>query len=110
MDVTITVRVCDICKDKDKPATRYSLTPDGDETVTRDLCHEDAAPVLAVFDLTPEGAPESVPSEDKPPAQRKAPAAKAEKKAPARTTSRRRGKTPVRTLEQIEAAKKAAQS
>ncbi|MER7109679.1 hypothetical protein [Streptomyces sp. NPDC000229] len=108
MDVTITVRVCDKCKRRDRPATRYSLSTEGDEPKTRDLCDEDAAPVLEVFDLTVSeaGEPEPAQREDKPPAQRKAPAAKAAKKAPAKqTASRRRGRTPVMSLEEIEKLK-----
>ncbi|MGW0705078.1 hypothetical protein ACWD4G_03720 [Streptomyces sp. NPDC002643] len=105
MDVTITVRVCDKCKRQDRPATRYSLTADESKPVTRDLCDEDAAPVLAVFDLAVVENSEPEPAEPKPPTQRRAPAKKAAEK---RTTPRRRGRTPVKTLEEIEADKQAA--
>ncbi|KOG26827.1 hypothetical protein [Streptomyces viridochromogenes] len=124
MDVTITVRVCDRCKDRGKPATRYSLKPDGGEAVTRDLCDEDAAPVLAVFDLvvSEDSEPEPVATEARPPAQRAASAKKttAKKTTAKKTTTegaaaeeaaakpRRRGRTPVKTLAEIEASKKAA--
>ncbi|MFJ2814345.1 hypothetical protein [Streptomyces sp. NPDC087294] len=63
MDLTITVRVCEQCKSNDKPATRYVLTVESGEQVTRDLCAEDAAPLEAVFgplarteELSPEDA------------------------------------------------------
>ncbi|MGW8743562.1 hypothetical protein [Streptomyces sp. NPDC055794] len=49
MDLTITVRGCDQCKRTDRPATRYTLTAESGEPVTRDLCAEDAAPLEAVF-------------------------------------------------------------
>ncbi len=99
MDLTITVRVCDKCKRQDRDATRYTLTPDEGKPVTRDLCDEDAAPVLEVF-----GEAVSEASEEKPPAQRKAPAEKAPAK---KAVTRRRGRTPIKTLDQIEAEKAA---
>ncbi|MGA5019240.1 hypothetical protein ACPCAA_17710 [Streptomyces griseoincarnatus] len=106
MDVTITVRRCDNCKSPDKEATRYTLTVDEGEPVTRDLCDEDAAPLLEAFGGAV--APASAPVK-RTPAPRKAPAEKAPAK---KAASRRRGRTPVKTLEEIEAEKaaKAAQS
>ncbi|MGV9312579.1 hypothetical protein ACWDR0_10325 [Streptomyces sp. NPDC003691] len=63
MDLTITVRGCDQCKRTDRPATRYTLTVESGEPVTRDLCAEDAAPLEAAFgplapaeELSPEAA------------------------------------------------------
>ncbi|NUV86583.1 hypothetical protein G6W61_10225 [Streptomyces sp. KAI-26] len=53
MDLTITVRGCDQCKRKDRPATRYTLTVEDGQKVTRDLCAEDAAPLEAVFGPLP---------------------------------------------------------
>ncbi|MFK0099250.1 hypothetical protein [Streptomyces sp. NPDC091040] len=53
MDLTITVRGCDQCKRKDRPATRYTLTVEDGEKVTRDLCAEDAAPLEAAFGPLP---------------------------------------------------------
>ncbi|MCX5237214.1 hypothetical protein OG824_18610 [Streptomyces prunicolor] len=106
MDVTITVRVCDICKRRDRNATRYTLTPDEGEPRQRDLCDEDAAAVLAVFVEDVEkvseddSADSSAPQE---PAAKKAPA----KKAVAKKATRRPRRTPVRTMEEIEAEKKA---
>ncbi|MEU3265126.1 hypothetical protein [Streptomyces bacillaris] len=103
MDLTITVRVCDECKRRDRDATRYTLTPEEGKPRTRDLCDEDAAPLLAVF-----GEPASEARNDTLPAQGRAP-----KKAPAKNAAdappRRRGKTPVATLAEIEARKAAAQ-
>ncbi|MFG2850882.1 hypothetical protein ACGFZ9_09450 [Streptomyces mirabilis] len=113
MDVTITVRVCDICKRRDRNATRYTLTPDEGEPRQRDLCDEDAAAVLAVFVEDVEKVSEDD-SADSPapqePAAKKAPAKKAAaKKAVAKKTAgtRRPRRTPVRTIEEIEAEKKA---
>ncbi|MER5851025.1 hypothetical protein ABT126_29365 [Streptomyces sp. NPDC002012] len=54
MDLTITVRGCDQCKRNDRPATRYTLTIENGEQVTRDLCAEDAAPLEAVFGPLPQ--------------------------------------------------------
>ncbi|MFI6275929.1 hypothetical protein [Streptomyces sp. NPDC050988] len=119
MDVTITVRVCDICKRRDRNATRFTLTPDEGKPRQRDLCDEDAAPVLAVFGEDALKATEDD-SADSPapqePAAKKAPAKKAAaKKAVAKKTTakktaagtRRPRRTPVRTLAEIEAEKKA---
>ncbi|MFF4244294.1 hypothetical protein ACFYY2_07440 [Streptomyces sp. NPDC001822] len=109
MDVTITVRVCDICKDKDKPATRYTLTGESGEAATRDLCAEDAAPVEKVFGPLKPAEKKAAPrylnaEEETPKAPRKAPAKKAAKKA---TTPRRTSRTKVMTMEEIEAQKRA---
>ncbi|MFJ3974899.1 hypothetical protein [Streptomyces sp. NPDC090021] len=101
MDLTITVRVCDKCKRQDRPAKRYTLTPDEGRPIQRDLCDEDAAPVLDLFDLEAE-KPQPA-SEAKPPAQRKATG----KKATAKKATTRRGRTPVKTLAEIEAEKAA---
>ncbi|MEW1694475.1 hypothetical protein [Streptomyces sp. NPDC091278] len=49
MDLTITVRGCDVCKRNDRPATRYTLTPESGDPATRDLCAEDAAPLEVLF-------------------------------------------------------------
>ncbi|MER8116264.1 hypothetical protein [Streptomyces sp. NPDC094031] len=49
MELKITVRVCEVCKSTERPATRYTLTPEGGEPVTRDLCADDAAPLEAAF-------------------------------------------------------------
>ncbi|WP_042800925.1 hypothetical protein [Streptomyces sp. C] len=77
---------------------------DEGEPAERDLCDEDAAPLLDLFDLSPAEESEPAPSEAKPPAQRRA----AKKTAAKKTTSRRRGRTPVTTVEEIEARKAAA--
>ncbi|MCD7438975.1 hypothetical protein K4B79_12145 [Streptomyces lincolnensis] len=91
--------------------------------MTRDLCDEDAAPVLAVFDLavSEDSEPEPVVTEARPPAQRTASAKKttAKKTTAKKTTTgtaaeevaakpRRRGRTPVKTIAEIEASKRAA--
>jgi len=57
MELTITVRACDVCGRGDRPTTRYTLTSENAEPVTRDLCAEDAAPLEAAFGplATPEG-------------------------------------------------------
>ncbi|MFG2209953.1 hypothetical protein ACIQK6_23915 [Streptomyces sp. NPDC091682] len=152
MDLTITMRVCDICKSGDRPTSRYTLTPEEGEPRAKDLCDEHAAPVRAVFgkditadktgeptpleaaltqtkaaiaeELKQHGTPAqkaqtapagAEPSAAKPPA-RKASARKASpgkaaaKKADAAPASRRSRRTPVMTMEQIEAMKKASQS
>ncbi|MFF7254781.1 hypothetical protein [Streptomyces microflavus] len=54
MDLTITVRGCDQCKRNDRPATRYTLTVEDGEKVTRDLCAEDAVPLESVFGPLPQ--------------------------------------------------------
>ncbi|MFI1655609.1 hypothetical protein ACH4ZU_11980 [Streptomyces sp. NPDC020472] len=116
MDVTITVRVCDICKRQDRPATRYTLTVDGAKPKVRDLCDDDAAPVLATFDEAVEEAREdAAPSQDAAPAKkttmrRTAPAKKAvaKKIVAKKAAAGRRGKTPVMTMEEIEALKSGA--
>ncbi|NUK41795.1 hypothetical protein HRW13_13060 [Streptomyces lunaelactis] len=83
------------------------MTPEESEPITRDLCDEDAASLLAVF-----GEAVSEAREEKPPAQRKRPAKAAaeaaEDKTTAKAATRRRGKTPVMTLDEIEARKAAA--
>lgn len=106
MDLTITVRVCDKCKRRDRPATRYNLRVDEAEPIQRDLCGDDAAPLVELFDLTPAEESEPAATEARTPAQRK-PAAKkaAAKKA---TASPRKRRTPVMTMEEIEARKAAA--
>ncbi|MFE5971382.1 hypothetical protein ACFQ64_04370 [Streptomyces sp. NPDC056460] len=152
MDLTITMRVCDICKSGDRPTSRYVLTPEEGEPRAKDLCDEHAAPVRAVFgqdvtvDKSGEPTPleaaltqtkaaiaeelarhgtlaskaqaptvEQRPSAVKPPAK-KAPAKKAAtKKAAAKTAdaapaARRSRRTPVMTMEEIDAMKKASQS
>ncbi|MGW2419753.1 hypothetical protein ACWC0C_10955 [Streptomyces sp. NPDC001709] len=124
MDLTITVRVCDICERKDRPATRYTLTPENGEGVTRDLCAEDIAPVEKVFGpLVPAEEAEQGPlylnavdeGEKPEPAAKKATAKKttAKKTTAKKTTAaekppaQRRRRTRVATLDQIEAEKKA---
>ncbi|SNS50670.1 hypothetical protein [Actinacidiphila glaucinigra] len=105
MDVTITVRVCDICERRDRPAVRYTLQPENGEARTRDLCAVDVAPVEALFGpLNPEGTEEDAPLRavvaSKPPA----------KKAAAKTGARRTRRTPITTMEEIEARKVAQAS
>ncbi|WP_282703762.1 hypothetical protein [Streptomyces sp. CC219B] len=123
MDVTITVRVCDICKRRDRPATRYTLTPEDGTPKTRDLCAEDVAPVEKVFGpLAPaeeeapgplylnaaeEGAGEARPAAKKTTARKTTAKKATAKKTAAGGTTRRRGKTPVKTLDEIEAEKRA---
>ncbi|MFE0771958.1 hypothetical protein [Streptomyces sp. NPDC058861] len=142
MDLTITVRGCDQCKRNDRPATRYTLTVENGEKVTRDLCAEDAAPLEAVFGPLPKAEEKSPEDsfheqlltlmedherkvvarraqreqehrEQNPAPEKKAQAKKAAskrtttaKKTAARTTTRR-GRTPVKTLAEIEAEKAA---
>lgn len=145
MELTISVRLCDKCKSKDRPTTRYTLAQAGAEPRERDLCDEDAAPLTAIFgdDLAAQGPPELSPlervaaeiqaaTEARPikaaaprggktkaevPEQPKASAKKtaAKKTAqPARTAQprARKSKTPIATMEQIDALKaaKAAKS
>jgi hypothetical protein len=78
---------------------------DEGEPIRRDLCDEDAAPLLDLLDLPEAEEPEPAPAETKPPAQRKAAKKATDKKA---TAPRRRGRTPVTTLDEIEARKAAA--
>jgi hypothetical protein len=120
MDVTITMRVCDICERRDRPATRYTLTSENGEPKTRDLCAEDAAPIEKVFgpletaeeekpgplylNAAEEGAEEGEPAAKKATARKTTAKKTTAKKAAA---PRRRGRTPVRTLDQIEAEKAA---
>jgi hypothetical protein len=111
MDVTITVRVCDICKRQDRNATRYTLTPDEGESRQRDLCDEDAAAVLAIFvedvEEVSEGDSTDAPAPREPAAKKAAAKKTPAKKAPAKTATRRPRRTPVRTMEEIAAEKKA---
>ncbi|MEU7030039.1 hypothetical protein AB0A60_25580 [Streptomyces sp. NPDC046275] len=134
MEVTITVRGCDTCKRTDRPTTRYTLQSERGQAVTRDLCAEDAAPLEDVFGpLVPaeEPSPQDAVKEqlltlmgeheEDTRARRaraeaevreakSAPARKTTqaKKTTAKKTTRRRGGTPVMTLEEIEAKKAAA--
>ncbi|MBT2544516.1 hypothetical protein J7E99_28410 [Streptomyces sp. ISL-44] len=126
MELTISVRMCDQCKSKDRPTTRYTLALAGSAPRERDLCEEDAAPLRALFgdDLAAQGPPELAPLERaeaairaaaenvtaEVPEQQAAPTRKpqarkaAEKDKPARTSGRR-SKTPVMTMDEIEAMK-----
>ncbi|MGW3336219.1 hypothetical protein ACWDCL_01895 [Streptomyces sp. NPDC001009] len=105
MDVTITMRVCDECKRRDRPATRYTLTAEEGEPVTRDLCDDDAAPLLAVFGDAPKEEKEAPPQVPvRRPAKKVAAKKATAKKATAKkaTTGRR---TRILTMAEIEAEK-----
>ncbi|NWF28259.1 hypothetical protein HW130_18625 [Streptomyces sp. PKU-EA00015] len=122
MDVTITVRVCDICKRRDRPATRYTLTADEAEPRERDLCDEDAAPLLDLFGGTlPEPRTEALVDAVETAVAEEAGTARPRNGRQVRTREataepearpRRSRRTPVATLEEIEAMKaaKAAES
>ncbi|MFD3325792.1 hypothetical protein [Streptomyces sp. NPDC058701] len=133
MELTITVRLCDQCKSKDRATTRYTLALTGAEPRDRDLCDEDAAPLRDLFgdDLAAQGPPELAPLERaeaaifaaardvkaEVPGQQSPPAAKAKAKKAAESgrparPSGRRSRTPVMTMDEIEASKaaKAAES
>lgn len=91
--VRISVSVCDVCKDRDKPTEPIRVTIRGASS-TFDLCAEDRAPILELF----KKAGVKVPDEKTSATSR--PAAK-------RTSRRGRGfTTAVRTMEEIEASKK----
>ncbi|MEU9044091.1 hypothetical protein AB0D63_20790 [Kitasatospora sp. NPDC048343] len=101
VEVHVKVRVCDKCKDVNRPVRSYTLT-EGERVVKRDLCDEHAQPVedLMVDDVSiPVQAP-AVAAATKT-AAKKAPA----KKAPAKkaTAGRKRGATKTLTVEEIKA-------
>ncbi|MGP3686253.1 hypothetical protein ACTVZO_16360 [Streptomyces sp. IBSNAI002] len=125
MELTITVRLCDQCKNKDRPTTRYTLALAGCEPRERDLCDEDAAPLRDLFgdDLAAQGPPELAPLEraaaailaavedqkaevpgQQSPASKPKPKKAAEGGKPARPAGRR-SRTPVMTMDEIEARK-----
>ncbi|MFI5861802.1 hypothetical protein [Streptomyces sp. NPDC051546] len=124
MELTITVRLCDQCKSKDRPTTRYTLALVGSEPRERDLCDEDAAPLRDLFgdDLAVQGPPELAPVEraaveilaaakaakapERLPASKPVAKKAAVRGKPARPAVRR-SKTPVMTMDEIEAMKAA---
>lgn len=124
MELTITVRLCDQCKSKDRPTTRYTLALAGSEPRERDLCDEDAAPLRDLFgdDLAVQGPPELAPVEravvailaaakaakapERLPASKPVPK-KAAVRGKAARPAVRRSKTPVMTMDEIEAMKAA---
>ncbi len=104
VEVHVKVRVCDKCKDVNRPVRSYTLT-EGERVVERDLCEEHARPVedLMVEDVS---IPVQVPAlaAATKTAVKKAPAKKAPaKKAPA---GRKRGATKTLTVEEINALRK----
>ncbi|MFG2147365.1 hypothetical protein ACGFRG_24740 [Streptomyces sp. NPDC048696] len=133
MEVTVTMVVCDVCKRQDRPAQKYLLAVGDTEPVRKDLCVEDAAPVVALFFEPEAAAPEAAVTLDGPQghdretarparepaapakkaAAKRAPAKKATaKKTTAKKTATRRKSLGARTLtpEQIEAEKAAARA
>lgn len=133
MEVTVTMVVCDVCKRQDRPAKKYLLAVGDTEPVRKDLCVEDAAPVVALFFEPGTAALEAAVALDGPEGQDRetarparesaAPAKKAAgKRAPAKkatakkttakkTTPRRTGLGARKaTPEQIEAEKAAARA
>ncbi|WP_405978873.1 hypothetical protein [Streptomyces sp. NBC_00158] len=120
MELTITVRLCDQCKSKDRPTTRYTLALAGSKPRERDLCDEDAAPLRDLFgdDLAAQGPPELAPLEraaaaiiaavEDPKAEvpgQQAPPARRPKARKAAEAPVRRSRTPVMTMDEIEALK-----
>ncbi|WP_371671216.1 hypothetical protein OG985_28510 [Streptomyces sp. NBC_00289] len=102
MDVTITVRVCDVCERRDRPAIRYTLTPENGTAKTRDLCAVDVAPVEKLFGPLEEAEADDSPSSKAKPVKK---AATAKKVASGTVPRRRASRTPVMTMEQIEKMK-----
>lgn len=54
---TISVTVCDECRDPGRSTRSYRITSEG-RTITRDLCEEHAAPIEAMFTEIPKPAKE----------------------------------------------------
>lgn len=80
----VTLTVCDVCRDPALPATTYQVASNGRSAET-DRCEAHGKPLEQVFD-TPE-----------------TPSPMTASAAPAK---RRRGRTPVTTMEEIEARKR----
>ncbi|WP_329022498.1 MULTISPECIES: hypothetical protein [Streptomyces] len=51
IEVTTTLIICDVCERRDAPAYRYTITVGDSPPVRRDLCAQDAEPIVAVFGL-----------------------------------------------------------
>ncbi|WP_265106701.1 hypothetical protein [Streptomyces sp. ET3-23] len=119
MEVQVTMLVCDECERRDVPARKYTLAVEGGEPIRKDLCLDDAAPLLKLFypgaslasfaeeesataESAEETAPEQAPEQETPPAPRTAPARRAtpvkktvaKKATPARKTAAK--KTPAK--------------
>ncbi|MEV0437796.1 hypothetical protein AB0I84_00730 [Streptomyces spectabilis] len=102
MELQVTVLICDVCKKRDVPAKKYLLAIGESEPKRRDLCDEDAAPVLAAFGLLAEPVTETAPEPEQPPTPAKKAVAK---KTAARKTVAKKT-TAKRTAEKRTAAKK----
>ncbi len=93
----ISVTVCDVCKSVDRETTRYTVTWPGG-TVERDLCSDDARPLLEL--IGEQGAPAERPAQIAP--QKRTQSAQ-RAPSPQRTPRGRRAK--VVSLEEIERSK-----
>ncbi len=93
----ISVTVCDVCKSVDRETVRYTVTWPGG-TVERDLCSEDARPLLDL--IGDQGAPVERPVRIAPQKRAQSPQRAS---SPQRTPRARRAK--VVSLEEIERSK-----
>ncbi|XVV02752.1 hypothetical protein ACQPW3_36195 [Actinosynnema sp. CA-248983] len=95
----VTVVVCDLCHDRDKPAKPYQVRRvDDGTTADVDLCADDAAPLEALLTATAAlaGAP-----------QPSGPASRPKTGTPARSTGAKRRGIQVKRIEDIEREKAA---
>ncbi|MEU5433811.1 hypothetical protein AB0G73_10580 [Streptomyces sp. NPDC020719] len=123
----MTMLVCDVCERRDRAARKYTLTVGGAEPVRKDLCAEDAEPVLALFfgdtavapaaegvsveslvAAAPVSTAASVSSENVPVEERPEPAPAPAKKAAAAKKAMQRPTAAKKTVTRKAAAKKTA--
>ncbi|GAA0967366.1 hypothetical protein [Actinocorallia libanotica] len=103
----VTVIVCDVCKRREVPAKRYTLSCDDGREVVFDRCTDDAGALEALLPNKQAAAPEASTSKQGEPVP---PPAKPQVRTPdakeAKKTKRRRGTARFATLDEIEAMKK----
>ncbi|MFI9205302.1 hypothetical protein [Streptomyces sp. NPDC053048] len=94
VELQITMLVCDVCERRDVPAKRYTLAVEDGEPIRKDLCLDDATPLIKLFypgasvaaftEAEAEAAPET-PAEEEAQAEEEEPQAAPMKRAAPRT-------------------------